>query len=47
MKPLSESSAPEYVTDKTSLKADREAWGEGEWSSLGSVWLHFVSFGFT
>ena len=37
-------------TDKTSLKADREAWGRGmgvHLVSLGFTWLPFVSLGFT
>ena len=34
-------------TDKSSLKADREAWGRGEWSSLATILFHSVTRGFT
>ena len=43
-----------HYTDKTSLKADREAWGEGgmefTWFRLASlcfIWFHLNSLGFT
>ena len=40
-------SCPVRSTDKTSLQADREAWGEGRWVSFDLTCFHFGSLCFT